>query len=100
MGKIWNKAKRSVSSLLRSLVGQNEKKWDSYIPQAEFAFNSGVNRSSKVSPFLAAYGYIPKQTIDISEILSSNSVVENIIEKNQKIYKAVEGALQQLNINI
>lgn len=76
------------------MVGQNQKRWDAYLPQAEFAFNNMINRSIGASPFMAAYGHQPKQSIDIADIRFSQLSVENLISKKKEIYKAVEEALQ------
>ena len=41
----------SLGNLLRCLVGDNPKGWDMILPQAEFAYNNSVNRSTSKSPF-------------------------------------------------
>ena len=50
---------RSLGNLLRCLVRNHVKGWDSIIPQAEFAYNSSVNRTIKKTPFEVAYGLKP-----------------------------------------
>jgi hypothetical protein len=42
---------RSLRDLLRSLVTEHHSQWDSILPQAEFAYNDSVNRSTGQSPF-------------------------------------------------
>ncbi|GKB42146.1 RNA-directed DNA polymerase [Tanacetum coccineum] len=37
---------RSLGNLLRSLIGDNAKQWDLILPQAEFAYNRSVNRTT------------------------------------------------------
>jgi hypothetical protein len=56
---------RSLGNLLRSLVGDNPKRWEFIIPQAEFAYNSSFNRSTKKSPFEVIYGRKPHQVMDL-----------------------------------
>ena len=51
---------RSLGNLLRSLVGDSIRTWDSKLPQAEFAHNHALNRSSKYSPFQIIYGMVPR----------------------------------------
>jgi hypothetical protein len=47
---------RSLGDLLRSLVTEHHSSWDSILPQAEFAYNDSVNRSTGRSPFQVVYG--------------------------------------------
>jgi hypothetical protein len=42
---------RSLGDLLRSLVTEHHNSWDQILPQAEFAYNDSVNRSTGKSPF-------------------------------------------------
>ena len=56
---------RSLKNLLRSLVGDNPKRWEFIIPQVEFAYNSSFNRWTKKAPFDVIYGRKPHQVLDI-----------------------------------
>lgn len=56
---------RSLENLLRSLVGDNPKRWEFVIPQAEFAYNSSFNRSTRKTPFEVIYGRKPHQVLDL-----------------------------------
>jgi hypothetical protein len=42
---------KSLGDLLRSLVTEHHSSWDNVFPQAEFAYNDSVNRSTRQSPF-------------------------------------------------
>lgn len=52
-------------NLLPSLEGEHLKQWDRIIAQAEFAYNSSVNRSTGKTPFQVVYGGNPKQVVDL-----------------------------------
>jgi hypothetical protein len=51
---------RSLGDLLRSLVTEHHSQWDNIIPQAEFAYNDSINRSTGHSPFQIVYGMKPR----------------------------------------
>ncbi|GJV71841.1 RNA-directed DNA polymerase [Tanacetum coccineum] len=60
---------RSLGNLLRSLIGDNSKQWDLILPQAEFAFNRSVNRTTGKSPFEVVYGRNPITPLDLVLVL-------------------------------
>lgn len=47
-------------------------------------------RSTGHAPLIEAYGYLPKNVMDISSEPSLNKNVEQIIENSRAIYKQVE----------
>ena len=51
---------RILGDLLRSLVTEHHSSWDNVLPQAEFAYNDSVNRSTGKSPFEIVYGRQPR----------------------------------------
>jgi hypothetical protein len=59
---------RSLGDLLRSLVTEHHSSWDSILPQAEFAYNDSVNKSTRKSPFQIVYGMQPR---GVSELMDS-----------------------------
>ena len=52
---------KSVGNLLRCLVGDNLGNWDLILPQAEFAYNNSINRSTGMSPFEIVHRYKPRK---------------------------------------
>ncbi|GJT51925.1 RNA-directed DNA polymerase [Tanacetum coccineum] len=62
---------RSLGNLLRSLIRNNAKHWDLILPQAEFAYNRLVNRTTRKSPFEVVYGQnliTPLDLVHVSEV--------------------------------
>ena len=51
---------RSLGNMLRCLVRDDLRSWDSLMCQAEFAHNHAHNRSLGFSPFKVVYGVIPR----------------------------------------
>jgi hypothetical protein len=58
---------RSLGDLLRSLVTEHHSSWDSILPQAEFAYNDSVNRSTGKSPFQIVYGMQPRRVSELRD---------------------------------
>ena len=56
---------QSLGNLLRSIVEENPKQLDLDLPQAEFTYNSSVNRSTGKSPFQVFYGRNPMGVLDL-----------------------------------
>lgn len=52
--------------MLRSLVGDNIKSWETKLSQAEFAHNHANNRSLGFSPFYVVYGIVPRGPLDLT----------------------------------
>ena len=55
----------SLGNLLRCLVGEANRNWDSILPIAQLAYNSSVNRSIGASPFEIVHGYTPRKPLDL-----------------------------------
>lgn len=56
---------RALGDLLRCLVGDNIRTWDSVLCQAEFSHNHALNRSTGFSPFHVVYGILPRCPSDL-----------------------------------
>ena len=54
-----------LSTLLRALLKGNHKSWDEYLPHEEFAYDKGVHRTTKQSPFEVVYGFNPLTPLDL-----------------------------------
>ncbi|GMF18115.1 unnamed protein product [Phytophthora lilii] len=50
---------RTLEEYLRCFVSPHQDNWDVHLANAEFAINSAVNSSIKMSPFEADLGYVP-----------------------------------------
>ena len=50
---------KSMGNMLRCIIGERITSWDLFLPQAKFAYNSLVNRSTGLSLFQVVYGRVP-----------------------------------------
>ena len=56
---------RSLGNLLRCLVDEANRNWDSILPMAQLAYNNSINRSICASPFEVMHGYTPRKPLDL-----------------------------------
>lgn len=54
--------------MLRCLVGDNARTWDSVLCQAEFAHNHANNRSLGFSPFQVVYVVVPRGPLSLASL--------------------------------
>lgn len=68
---------RSLGALLRCLLGENLKSWDSVLSTTEFSYNSSVKRITGTSPFEIVTGYRPRALIDLIPMFTSHRPFES-----------------------
>ena len=92
---------KSIGNMLRCLVGEKIGTWDLALPQAEFAYNSSVNRSTGLSPFEIVYGRHPLFPADISfRAIEKESEEANVFMRDRaEFFKQVHEKLQESNAN-
>nr|GEZ72899.1 hypothetical protein [Tanacetum cinerariifolium] len=108
---------RSLGNLLRNLIEENAKQWDLILPQAEFAYNRLVNRTTGKSPFEVVHrrnpitpldlvpvpevGQFSEEGTDQSEQIKElhRSVQEHIIRHNKQYKEHADKRHKQINDN-
>jgi hypothetical protein len=96
---------RSLGNLLRCLVGENGRTWDTILPIAQFANNNSVNRSIGMSPFEVVRGYKPRRPLDLLPMSPHARLSESAIEfascmhdLHQEIIKRIHASNNQYKI--
>ena len=56
---------RTLSQLLRTIVGKNLKTWEECLPFIEFAYNRCIHSTTSYSPFEIVYGFNPLTPLDL-----------------------------------
>ena len=93
---------RTLGNLIRCLSGDKPKQWDLVLSQAEFAYNSMVNRSTQKSPFSVVYLYPPKVPLDLLQLprqAGKSIAASNMAEHVKTIHEKVQQALTASNRN-
>jgi hypothetical protein len=91
---------RSLGDILRSLVTEHHNSWDQIFPQAEFAYNDSVNRSTGKSPFQILYGTQPRGVSKLKELeqaKTSSMSAKQFAEAMQELQTEVKQRLQKSN---
>ena len=55
---------QSLKAYLRAYINWTQNNWVDWLPIAEFEANSDVNTSTKVAPFVATKGYLPRSGLE------------------------------------
>nr|GEX33759.1 RNA-directed DNA polymerase [Tanacetum cinerariifolium] len=76
---------RSLGNLLCSLIGDNAKQWDLILPQAEFAYNRLVNRTTSKSPFEVVYGRNLITPLDLVHVPGVGQLSEEGADQSEQI---------------
>ena len=76
---------RSLGNLLRSFVGDNIRRWDLVLPQAEFAYNRSDSRTTGKSPFEVVYGKNPSTPLDLVPLPTNQSYSADADERAKAI---------------
>nr|GEU78864.1 hypothetical protein [Tanacetum cinerariifolium] len=91
---------RSLGNLLRCLVGENIRKRDLVLPQAEFAYNRSCSQTIGKSPFEIVYGCNPSIPLDLVSLpITSNYSNDADVrpKKIKELHKQVKGKIEKQN---
>jgi hypothetical protein len=91
---------RSLGDFLRSLVTKHHSSWDHILPQAKFAYNDLVNRSTGKSPFQIVYGTQPRgvsELRDSEQTTTSSASAEEFAEVMKELHSQVKERLLRSN---
>ena len=62
---------RILENYLRAYTSLEQMNWAKLLPSAEFAYNNSRNSSTKITPFMALYGYNPELRFDIADTVTA-----------------------------
>ena len=92
---------RSLSTLLRALLKGNHKSWDKYLPHVEFAYNGGVHRTTRQSPFEIVYEFNPLTPLDLIPLpLDTSFIHKEGVSRSEFVKKLHERVRNQIENQI
>jgi hypothetical protein len=59
-----------LENYLRAYTSLEQMNWAKLLPSAEYAYNNSYSSSTKITPFMALYGYNPELRIDIGDTVN------------------------------
>lgn len=85
--------------MIHSFAGDKPKTWDLTLAQAEFAFNSMVNRSMGLAPFAIVYTKLPNLVVDLRELPpgATQKSAETMAEHISQLYREVRERIKAAN---
>uniref|UniRef100_A0A2N9IMT1 Reverse transcriptase zinc-binding domain-containing protein n=1 Tax=Fagus sylvatica TaxID=28930 RepID=A0A2N9IMT1_FAGSY len=78
MSYFWKTLWHLVGNLLRCLVGNHARTWDSILPIAQFAYNNSVNKTIGMSPFKVVHGYKARKPLDLLPMSPQVRISESV----------------------
>ena len=85
---------QTVEQYLRCYVNYKQDNWVSLLPLAEFAYNSSVTDTTKVSPFFANYGYDLNAYHEAQTSSVDNQLARVQTDEIKKLHKELAEELQ------
>jgi hypothetical protein len=92
---------RTLGNLIRCLSGERPKQWDLTLAQAEFAYNSMLNRSTGKTPFQIVYCQPPHHALDLAplpKIPRMSIAVKHMADRIKTIQEEVRANLEEANV--
>jgi hypothetical protein len=83
---------RTIEQILRAYVHPNHDDWATWLPLAEFAYNTATHRSIGTSPFTANYGFSPSTPMDIT--FPSTADTQPYLQRLHDIHTFIQTELQ------
>jgi len=88
---------RTVEVMLRHVVSDHpDRDFEDYLPQIQWAYNTTVHDSIRVSPFFANWGYEPRLPLplkNLQELPDQHKSLKDYVEHQQNVLAKVREAL-------
>jgi len=92
---------RSLSTLLRSLLKGNHKSCNEYLPHVDVAYNRGIHRTTRQSPFEVVYGFNPLTPLDLIPLpLGTSFIHKEGVSRSEFVKKLHERVRNQIEKHI
>jgi hypothetical protein len=93
------KANRTLEEMIRHYINYQQNNWDDLLPALEHAYNSSVQATTGLAPFMMTCGQIPRNMADLLIEPSSTSVesVSEFVKRLQGLVTSAVNSIGQAN---
>jgi hypothetical protein len=85
---------KSLENYLRCFAHDRPKKWISWLPWAEYWYNTNWQGSIKMTPFEVVYGRLPSRLLTYVLGATQVAVVDEILKSREEILGLLQHNLQ------
>jgi hypothetical protein len=82
--------KKGFEGYLRCFISDKQTQWFKWLPLEEWWYNTSFHIATKVTPFIALYGYLPPSITSSQKEKSKVQVVEDHIEHQQQVLQLLK----------
>jgi hypothetical protein len=83
-----------LEQYLRVFCDYRQDDWNRLLPLAEFTYNNAQHTSTRVSPFLANYGFHPRCTLKVTvPTVGANPAAEEVVAKLRALHEQIREEL-------
>ncbi|KAL4378379.1 hypothetical protein GQ457_02G014110 [Hibiscus cannabinus] len=91
---------RCLEMYLRCMTGDEPSKWDTYLPWAEYWYNTAFHASAGMTPFRALYGRDPPTLVSYVEGGSFNSQVDQALQDRDAVLRELKHNLSHAQLRM
>ena len=91
---------RTLGNFIRSICGEKPRQWDLCLPQAEFAYNNSIHRTTGKSQFSIVYTKVPQHVLTLVKLpkLTEYSILtKHMAEHWQSTSEEVKAQIEKAN---
>ncbi|KAD7479941.1 hypothetical protein E3N88_03077 [Mikania micrantha] len=76
---------RCLESYLRCFAQEQPRKWNSFLPWAEYSYNTGFHSATGITPFYVVYGRPPPSLIPYVVGETNNAELEQLLDRDDML---------------
>jgi hypothetical protein len=80
---------------LRCMVGDKPNEWVTWLPLAQYCYNTAFHHSTRVTPFEAMFGYLPPRLLTYIPGTTMVAAVENQLQHHDQVLQLLKENLQR-----